>query len=192
MAMSGLLEIFTENPAAAGFGLAGLACQMAWPLFRSRHWILTTQFGAGVDYSLQYALLGAWSGASVAGLGATQTAILVLAGDKPWLRYLGPVMLPLVTAICIATWSGPESFCALVAVTLVMIGRLQRDTIRLRILLLAAAPFGMGYDILTGAAPALAGAVASAAIATTMLMREMKARNRLRAATGQLGAAKIG
>ena len=171
-----LLEIFEANPAAAVFGSLGLLCQLVWPVFRSRRAIMGAQFGAGADYALQYALLGAWSGAAVASLGATQSAILLFAGDRPWLRYLGPVLLPLVAMICVATWSGPQSLCALVAVSLIMIGRAQRDTLRLRAFLLAAAPFGMGYDILTGALPALIGGTISAAIATTMLMRELKSR----------------
>jgi hypothetical protein len=65
---------------------------------------------------------------------------------------------------------------AFVAVTLTMAGRLQRDTLRLRILLLAAAPFGMGHDVLVGAAPALIGAIVSATIAAAMLVREVKLR----------------
>ena len=171
-----LLEIFEANPAAFVFGTFGLICQLAWPLFRTRQAIITAQFGAGADYALQYAFLGAWSGAAVAALGATQSAILLLAGDRPWLRYLGPALLPLVTVICALTWSGLQSLCALVAVSLVMIGRAQRDVLRLRLFLLAAAPFGMGYDILTGALPALVGGAVSAMIAASMLMRELRVR----------------
>ena len=47
---------------------------------------------------------------------------------------------------------------------------------RLRILLLAAAPFGMGYDIMVGSAPALIGGIVSAAIAAVMLGREIRDR----------------
>jgi hypothetical protein len=174
--MSGMTEIFQENPAAAVFGFAGLLCQVIWPIFRARSAIMTAQFGIGADYGVQYALMGAWSGAGVCALGATQTALALFAGDKTWVRWFGPAAVPVVGAICIATWSGPESLCALIAVSLIMIGRAQSDALRLRMLLLAAAPFGMAYDVFTGALPALMGGMLSAAIAVAMLVREIKSR----------------
>jgi hypothetical protein len=174
--MDGFLDVFQENPLAAAFGFAGLFCQLIWPVFRARRAIMTAQFGIGADYSLHYALLGAWSGAGVAGLGATQSALAFFAGDRPWLQNVGYFFLPVVGVIGYLTWSGIESAFALAAVTLIMVGRMQSDTLRLRILLLAAAPFGMAYDIAVGAAPALMGGIVSAIIAVTMLVREIRSR----------------
>jgi Bacterial inner membrane protein len=174
--VSGIAQMIIDNPAATAFGAAGLACQLAWPLFRTQRKILAVQFGIGADYSLHYALLGASSGAGVAAMGAAQTALKLLAGDRPWLRWAGLVFLPIVAAVCWATWSGPASACALAAVTLIMVGRMQDDTVRLRMFMLAAAPFGMGYDILVGAAPALIGGIASATIAVVALVREIRLR----------------
>jgi len=174
--MDGFLDVVQENPLAVAFGAAGLFCQLIWPLFRARRAIITAQFGVGADYSLHYALLGAWSGAGVAGLGATQSALAFFAGDRPWLRNAGYVFLPVVGVIGYLTWSGIESAFALTAVTLIMLGRLQSDTLRLRILLLAASPFGMAYDIAVGALPALMGGCVSTIIAVTMLAREIRSR----------------
>jgi hypothetical protein len=176
--MGALTDILQDNPAAAGFGAMGLLCQLIWPVFRGRKAILTAQFGIGAHYALQYALLGAWSGAGVAGLGATQTALALLAGERPWLRRVGLLMLPAVGAVCLTTWSGVPSLLAMAASTLVMIGRMQHDTLRLRILLLAAAPFGMAYDLSVGALPAFIGASVSACIAAAMLVREIKLARR--------------
>lgn len=161
---------------AAAFGAMGLFCQLIWPLFRDRRAIMSAQFGIGADYGMQYALLGAWSGAGLAGIGATQSALAFFAGERPWMRRAGVVFLPIVVAVVYATWSGIASFFALAAVTLIMIGRMQGDTLRLRVFLLAAAPFGISYDIAVGAAPALVGAVTSAIIAATMLAREIRQR----------------
>jgi Bacterial inner membrane protein len=174
--MTGFVELFQENPLAVGFGAMGLLCQLIWPLFRTRRAIMGVQFGIGADYGTQYALLGAWSGAGVAGLGAMQSALALIAGERPWLHRTGYVFLPIVMAIGWATWSGIASLFALVAVTLIIVGRLQQDTLRLRILLLAASPFGMGYDILVGALPALVGGTLSTIIAVTMLLREIRGR----------------
>lgn len=176
--MDDIAQILLETPLATAFGTMGLLCQLTWPMFRRRNAILTVQFGVGANYSLQYALLDAWSGAGVAGLGAIQTLLALFAGDRPWLRRAGFLFLPVVAAVCFATWSGIASLFALSAVTLIMVGRLQRDTLCLRILLLSAAPFGIGYDVLVGALPALIGAISSAIIATSMLVREIRLRRR--------------
>jgi hypothetical protein len=174
--MSVFTGIFEGSPLAAAFGAAGLLCQLIWPIFRDRRSIMTAQFGIGADYSLQYALLEAWSGAGVAGLGALQSALAFFAGKRPWFRKTGVVFLPIVGVIGLASWSGIESIFALTAVTLIMLGRMQSDTLRLRILLLAAAPFGISYDIVVEALPALIGGIISAAIAAVMLAREIKLR----------------
>jgi hypothetical protein len=176
--MSSLLEMVEANPLAVAFGAMGLLCQLIWPLFRARKAMIAAQFGIGADYGVQYALLGAWSGAGVAGLGATQTVLAYFTGERPWLQRAGLMFLPLAGAIGYATWSGIASAFALAAVSLTMIGRLQSDTLRLRILLLAAAPFGIGYDLMVGALPALIGAIISATVATAMLAREILSRRR--------------
>ena len=176
--MDGIAEIFLENPVATAFGAMGLLCQLIWPLFRAHRAIISAQFGIGADYSIHYALLDAWSGACVAGLGATQSALVFVVGDRPWFRWAGLIFLPIVVVICYATWSGLSTLFAFAAVTLTMAGRLQSDTLRLRILLLTAAPFGMGHDILVGAAPALIGAIVSATIAAAMLVREIMSRRK--------------
>lgn len=178
--MSGIAQSIVENPLATAFGVAGLACQLVWPLFRAHRRIMAVQLGIGTGYSIHYALLGAGSGAGVAALGAAQTAIALVAGQRSWLRWVGLGFLPLVAAICWTTWSGAASLCAFAAVTLIMVGRMQADTVRLRAFLLAAAPFGMGYDVLVGAAPALAGGIASAMIAVVALNRELRARRATR------------
>jgi len=174
--MEAFTEFFQENPLATAFGAAGLLFQLTWPVFRAHRAIMTMQFGIGADYSLHYALLEAWSGAGVAGLGATQSALAFFVGERPWFRWVGLSFLPMVAAVCWSTWDGLPTVFVFAAVSLIMIGRLQRDTLRLRIFLLSAAPFGMGYDIAVGATPALIGGGVSAIIAAAMLIREIRSR----------------
>ena len=69
------------------------------------------------------------------------------------------------------------TFFAVAACSLIMLGRLQKDTITLRWFLLAATPFGIGYDVSVGAVVALAGSVLSAFIAAWMLSREIHFRH---------------
>jgi len=171
-----ILGLLNVDPRAALFGAVGLACQLTWPMMRTRPMILAVQMGIGAGYGLQYAELGAWCGAAICFLGATQTTIALIAGEKPWLKTLGIVFLPLVWIIAIATWSGVSSLLALTACSLTMLGRLQRDTLPLRGFLLSAAPFGISYDLVVGAGPALGGGIISAALSAIMLVRELRAR----------------
>jgi hypothetical protein len=46
-----------ENPDAAAFGAAGLACQLIWPLFSARHAIPWLQMGIGACVSETLAIL---------------------------------------------------------------------------------------------------------------------------------------
>lgn len=171
------ISLITEHPAAVTFGAAGLACQLAWPLFSSRRTMLSVQIGIGTNYSVQYALIDAWSGAGVCALGATQTVIALLAGKRPWLRWMGLAFLPVIAAVCVLTWSGLASICSLTACTLIMLGRLQRDTVRIRCLMLAAAPFAITYDLAVGSAAGLLGACLSAALTALTLRREIRKRS---------------
>jgi hypothetical protein len=172
----GLMTIISAHPLAAVFGGLGLACQLAWPWFRTRNAILSIQLGVGLLYCVQYALLDAWTAAAVCALGAMQTSLALAAGDRAWLRSAGLFFLPVVASLCIATWSGLPSFLALMGVTFVMVGRLQQDMLRLRVLQLGSAPFAIGHDMLVGAAPALVGCVISACVASAALLRELHLR----------------
>ncbi len=174
--MPNAFAVAAENPAALAFGAAGLACQLAWPVFASRRSMLCVQIGIGANYGAQYALLGAWTGAGICALGATQTFVALLAGARSGVRRVAAGFALLVIAACLATWSGPASLCAMAACLLVMTARLHRDTIRLRSYMLAASPFGIAYDVLVGAPPALVGACISAGAGSVMLVREIRAR----------------
>jgi hypothetical protein len=171
-----LMAIISERPLATAFGVLGLACQLAWPWFRTRHVILSIQLGIGLLYCVQYALLDARSAAAVCALGAMQTSLALAAGDQPWLRRAGLLFLPIVASLCLATWSGLPSLFAMIGVTLVMVGRLQQDMLRLRVLQLGSAPFAIGHDALVGAAPALIGCIVSACVASAALLREFRLR----------------
>ena len=179
--MDELTRLIVENPGATAFGALGLACQLAWPWFRTRRVILSIQLGIGVLYCAQYFLLGAFSAAGVCAIGATQTSLALAAGERPWLRRAGLVFLPIVATLCLATWNGLPSLFALVGVTFVMVGRLQQDMLRLRVLQLGSVPFAIGHDVLVGAAPALIGCIVSACVASAALLRERRLRRQARA-----------
>ena len=175
--MTSIQTLFAEAPLAVSFGAAGLAGQLAWPLLRRRAHILTAQLGIASSYATQYALMGHWSGTGVCSVGAAQTVIAMVAGDRPWLRYLGLGFIPVVGLISYLTWSGIASAFAMTACCLVMLGRMQRDILRMRMIMLCASPFAISYDLTVGAAPALVGAILSALIGLAAFRREWRARH---------------
>jgi hypothetical protein len=176
--MTSLTILSTDLPLAPVFGLVGLAGQLTWPLLRQRHRILTAQVGIAGCYATQYALMDQWSGMGVCLVGATQSTIALLAGDKPWLSRMGFAFIPVALVLAYLTWCGLPSLLATSACCLIMLGRMQRDILRMRAVMLTASPFGIGYDLSVGALAGLAGAILSFAIGAAALRREWLSRHR--------------
>lgn len=180
--MLDLTTHLTELSLATGFGAAGLSAQLVWPLFRGRTAILGVQLAASCSYSASYAFAGHDTAAAICLIGAVQTTVALIGGDRPWLSRIGYIFLPVVLIAAILTYSGLPSLLAATACCLIMLGRLQRDTLRLRAVQLGASPFGAAHDLIVGAWPCLAGALLSFLIAATALRREMQSRRAVPAA----------
>jgi len=103
-AFQNLIQSFLERPLAAAFGIFGFLCLLIWPLFRARRAMLTAQFGIGIGYCLHYLLIGAWTGAGITALGASQTAFSIWVAGHPRLRVALLGFLPLVAGVTWATW----------------------------------------------------------------------------------------
>ena len=174
--MTIITAVLTDPAAAPHFGIAGLAAQIAWPLFRSREMMLTMQLTASCAFATCYALMGKDTATAVCLTGAIQTTVALLAGDRPWLNRMGYVFLPVVLVLGYFTYAGLTTLLAVMACCLIMIGRLQRDTLRMRGVQLWASPFGAAHDICAGAWPGLAGAMLSFFIAITAFRREIRHR----------------
>lgn len=172
------LDLTLDASLAPAFGMIGLAGQLGWPMLRHRRPILTVQLGIACAYASQYALMGERTGALVCLIGAMQTCITLIAGDRPVLRWTGLLFIPLVLALGLLTWAGPTSALAMTACCLIMLGRMQSDLLAMRAVMFAATPFGILYDLSVGALPALCGALLSAALAAIALRREWLARAR--------------
>ena len=175
-------DLIQEIPLAPVFGAAGLAGQIVWPMLKERRHILGAQLGIACCYATQYALMGQGTGMAVCLVGATQTTVALIAGDRPWLSRLGLVFIPLVIALAVATWSGVPTLLATCACTLIMLGRMQRDLLRMRGVMLCAAPFGIAYDLSVGAVPALIGAVLSLTLSALAFRRALNDRMRTQGA----------
>ncbi|WP_112321367.1 YgjV family protein [Oceanibium sediminis] len=174
--MIAAVHTLTDPSAAPLYGAAGLAVRMASPLFERRDHILGAQLAASCLFAASYALMDQPTATSVCLIGALQTAVALIAGDRPWLNRTGYVFLPVVLIMGAATFTGLPTILAVTACCLMMVGRLQQDLIRMRGIQLCSAPFGAAHDIVVGAWPCLAGAVLSFAIAAAAFRRERKRR----------------
>ena len=171
------------DPAVAPvFAATGLAARLASPLFRSREAMLTAQLCAASAHATSYALLGQDTATAVCLIGAIQTTLALMAGERAWLCRSGYVFLPLVIGIGALTWSGLPTVLAVCACCLTMIGRLQRDTLRFRAVQILAVPFNAAHDICVGAWVGLASTLVTATAATLGLRREFKTRRTMQIA----------
>lgn len=174
--MTPLTTHIADLQAATAFGAAGLAAQVVWPFLNRREPVLLVQMAAAVCHGTAYVLIGQDTAAAVCVAGATQTAVALMAGNRPWLRQMGLAFLPLIFAVGILTYSGLPTLLAVAACCLTMIGRLQSDMLRLRAVQLTASPLGAAHDALVGAWPALAAALLTFTIASFGLRRELARR----------------
>ena len=167
-------QTLIDPSAAPYFGIAALAARMTAPLFARRETILIAQLTASCCSAASYALMGQQTAAGVCLIGATQTTVALIAGERSWQANMGYVFLPIALAVSALTFSGLPTILAAMACCLMMIGRMQQDLMRMRRIQLCACPFGAAHDIVVEAWPALAGALMSFAIALIAFRREVK------------------
>ena len=172
--MFDIVQTLIDPSAAPLYGTAALTVRIVSPLFACREKILTAQLGSSCLFAASYAVMDQETATAVCLIGAIQTTVSLMAGDRAWLNRMGYVFLPIVLVMGVMTYSGPSTLLAVTACCLMMIGRLQQDLIRMRGIQLAAGPFGAAHDVLVGAWPALFGALLSFAIATAAFRRELK------------------
>jgi hypothetical protein len=127
-AMTTLTEtLLNSDMMAPAFGFAALAGQVVWPVLKKREHILTLQLGISCSYAAHYALSGCVSGTTVCIIGATQTTVALLAGDRPWLPRLGMGFMPLAILAGVLTFG--ISHDALVGAVPALFGALLSATV---------------------------------------------------------------
>src|ERR1700741_4404328 len=136
--MERLLAVIADDPTAAVAGLAGMVCLAAWPLFRRRSTMLITYIGNNLAFAVHYGLLHHWTAVLMNGVMGVQTMAAIGLGRWPSLRWLYYALMPVLGAASLATWHGLPSYMAAAATALSTIGRMQRNDIVLRTLLLAS------------------------------------------------------
>lgn len=173
--MERLLAVIADDPAAAAAGFAGMACFAAWPLFRRRSTMLMTYIGNNLAFALHYGLLGQWTAVLMNGVMGAQTVVAIWLVRMPRLRWAYYAFMPALGGASLVTWHGAPSVLAAAATALSTIGRMQRNEVVLRMLLLAATPCWIAHDLMVGSLPGLAADILSMTIGATMLLRRLSA-----------------
>ena len=169
--MERMLAVIAADPVAAAAGLAGMACFAGWPLFRTRLAMLATYIGNNLGFAAHYGLLHDWTAAAMNGLMGVQTAVAIWLVRMPRLRWAYVAFMPLLGGASLVTWHGLPSVLAAAATAFSTLGRMQRNEIVLRSLMLASTPCWSAHDLMVGSLPGLVADVLSMTTGATMLLR---------------------
>jgi hypothetical protein len=150
-------------------GVAATLCLTAAPMFRSRRMILLAQLGAGICFAAHYVCLGIAVAAAANMLGTVQTGAALLAGRSAVMSWLGYVLIGLMVLLGLYFWQGPISALSVAATSLIALGRMQSNEVRLRVLLLAGGGFWIMHDFLGEAWIALTADIGAATMGAAVL-----------------------
>jgi len=107
------------------------------------------------------------------GLMGVQTVVATWLVRWPWLRWPYYALMPALGAASLATWHGLPSVLAATATALSTIGRMQRNELVLRMLLLASTPCWTAHDLMVGSLPGLVADLLSITTDAAMLLRRV-------------------
>lgn len=164
-----MIDTLMATPAASAVGLVAFVCLSIWPLFSSRRSILLLQLGASIAFATHYGLLGLMAPSLVNVIGSAQTVAALAAPNNPILNRVGYVLVALMVATGIYFWTEPVSGLCVVAMGLIAIGRMQRNQVALRGLILGGGGFWLVHDYLVGSHIALGADVISLVIGSASL-----------------------
>jgi len=173
--MERMLALIADDPVAAAAGLAGILCLAAWPLFRRRSTMLAIYIGNNLAFAAHYGLLHQWTAVAMNGLMGAQSVVAISLVRRPWLRWIYYAFMPALGSASLVTWHGLPSVFAAAATLLSTLGRMQRNEVLLRTLMLASTPCWTAHDLLVGSLPGLVADLLSMTIGATMLLRRSRA-----------------
>jgi hypothetical protein len=171
--MDRFLAVIADDPVAAAAGLAGMVCLAAWPLFQRRSTMLMTYIGNNLAFAIHYGLLHHWTAVAMNGLMGAQTVAAIWLVRWPRLRWVYYALVPALGGASLMTWHGLPSVLAAAATVLSTIGRMQRNEIVLRMLLLASTPCWTAHDLMVGSLPGLVADLLSMTTGAAMLLRRL-------------------
>lgn len=140
---------------ATVIGLSGAALGVCWPLMRTRAGMLGAQLAGGCCFVVHFALIAAWTAASINVLAAFQAAAAIPLGNRPGFRLIYIATVPLIAIAVAATWHGLPSAFAGLSVLMISIARYQLDVIRFRQMMLIGMALWLAHDLLVWSVPGM-------------------------------------
>jgi hypothetical protein len=131
--------------------------------------MLAAQATACAFFTAHFALLGAYTGATMTTLAGMQALAAIPLGTRPGFRVVYLSMLPIIGAAMLVSWHGLPSFFSALGLTLTSVGRYQLDPIRFRTLILTSIPAWSAHNVLVGSIPGLCSDAVTLASGAWML-----------------------
>ncbi len=164
------MTIFPANMDTAVFltGICAAVFLAGAPMLKDRRAILLAQLGASLCFASHYALLGITAASAANVLGTVQIVAALLAARSTAMNRLGFGLICLMMLAGVVLWQGPLSALSVTATAIIALGRMQRDEVHLRLLLLVGGGVWIAHDFIAAAwIPLLAdiGAVLTGVVA---------------------------
>lgn len=143
----------TVNWLAQGVGILGVAAFLLSFQVKSNKALLALQMCANLLFCIQFVLLGAFSGCLSMGVLILRNVIILFRGRCRWAGWRGwvPLLLLLLLACALYTWSGPVSLLPLVAAAGSTVAYWKDNARAYRTAnLFCASPCWLLYDALVG------------------------------------------
>jgi hypothetical protein len=104
-------------------------------------------------------------------LGAAQVTASVVFGGHARLRWISHALVPVIVAVCFATWEGMPSLLSTLGTVLIAAGRTQTNPSNLRLLVLSGTPFWLLHDVMIGSPLVIADTLGIVLGLATLLSR---------------------
>lgn len=154
-----LHDVLNADPLTVLTGTGAILFLTFGPAFKSRNGILLAQLAASTCFLGHYLSLGILAAAAVNVLSFTQTVAALLAARSAAMNRLGYGLILLMGICGVWLWQGPTSLLSVTAMSLIALGRMQMDPLRLRLLLLLGGSLWVAHDLINQAWFALAADV---------------------------------
>ena len=139
------------EPAVFLTGIIAAVLLTGAPMLTSRRAILLAQLGASLSFATHYALLGIEAASAANVLGTVQTVVALFTARSAAMNRLGFGLICLMMLAGVVLWQGPISALSVAATALLALGRMQRNDVHLRLLLLAGGAVWIAHDLVAAA-----------------------------------------
>jgi hypothetical protein len=142
--------------------------------------MLATYIGNNFGFMVHYSLLGQWTAVAMNGVLALQTVVAMHLAERPRLRWIYYLLMPVLAVGSLITWHGLPSLLAGFAAILSAIGRVQINETYMRTWLLISAAIWLAHDVVVGSLPGLTADLLSMMTgASVLLLRSSSSRHQL-------------